>query len=903
MKQKIMGNSLVDIIKYDGDHESLVWKHPAEDFRLGTQLIVHESQEAVFFKDGCVLDTFAAGRHTLEAQDMPLLDQFFRLPSDADQIFHSEIYYINLATQMGIKWETDSKIRLFDPLSGLPLEIGACGEFNIRVSNGKKLLLRVAGTSSGFSPNQLFGENGEKGYFRSLIITQVKTNLAGIIKEENIPILEIDAALLRLSELLRQRINAALEAYGLEITDFFINRILTPDEDPNYRRLKDQYAEQYLLVRQEEIRRREAEAAAERKTVEAQTQANLKRIEAQGNAEALQLKAAAEAAEMQMKGYIRVKRSGWDSYGWKIGVVCGLVLIACILLLTGMSLYRRLKLNQEEKNAKTAQTQITEHAGKAGGVTGSQTLQDEAQEKEAPALQGILAEFVSRVYRIPAKDVTQSQLSKIQQLTIRREFDLWHVGYSFETPKDPVFPITESGELFQNSAEGLTWIDFSSDAVLDLKGLVLFSGLKRLDVCGALSASDIKGLPLVSVSAYFDDPAQAASILENPGAITELGFHAGVESLKGIQQFENLETLYLDYAELDNIDALISLKHLKNLTLYSEETLTDFAVIGKLPELETLRLETYGLRGTDFLKNLPNLKQLEITGAQIHMLSGLENCSALETLSIDCCEELKDMTAVESLTGLQELALDMPYGCQEPNLESLTSLKKLSLSYVTDCSYLENLTALTELHLDGCALPETLDPTKLTSLSTLSLTFPYHEQELAAVERFPSLERIDLQGIEVYKDISGIFNMPHLRELNLRDVDCEIDFDAVSENPSLEILRMENLFLFKNIEISRDGIFTGIDYDEVSLEDHMAFFRKFPSLRELYLRGNELTDLSFVGELPTLEVLDISDNYITGLSPLAGLPSLKMVICGDNPLESARGLGDSVVVIDQPLAE
>lgn len=303
MKRKITKNGLVDIIKYDGEPETLVWKHPAEDFKLGTQLIVHESQEAVFLKDGRALDAFGAGRHTLETQKLPLLNQFFRLPPDTDQTFHSEIYFINLSTQMGIKWGTDSKIRLFDPLSGLPLEIGACGEFNIRVSNGRKLLLRVVGTSSDFVRNRLFGEDGEKGYFRSLITMQVKTNLAEIIKEESIPILEIDAALLRLSGLLMQKINSALETYGLEITDFFINRILTPDEDPNYRRLKDQYAEQYLLVHQEEIRRREAEAAAERKAVEAQTQAKLKLIEAKGNAEALKLQAAAEAAEMQMKGY------------------------------------------------------------------------------------------------------------------------------------------------------------------------------------------------------------------------------------------------------------------------------------------------------------------------------------------------------------------------------------------------------------------------------------------------------------------------------------------------------------------------------------------------------------------------------------------------------------------------
>ncbi len=303
MKQKRVKNGLVSIIKCDGDNNTLIWKYPEEDFKLGTQLIVHESQEAVFFQDGRALDVFGAGRHTLETQKLPLLDQFFRLPSDAETTFHSEIYYINLATQIGIKWGTDSRIRFLDPLSGLPLEIGACGEFNIRVSNGRKLLLKVVGTSSGFGQNSLFGEEGEKGYFRSIVITQVKTHLAETIKAKNIHILEIDSALLGLSDLLKEKINGALEAYGLEITDFFISRILTPEDDPNYRRLKDQHAKQYLLVREEEIRRQEAEAAADRKAVEAQTEARLKIIEAQANAEALKLQAAAEAARMQMKGY------------------------------------------------------------------------------------------------------------------------------------------------------------------------------------------------------------------------------------------------------------------------------------------------------------------------------------------------------------------------------------------------------------------------------------------------------------------------------------------------------------------------------------------------------------------------------------------------------------------------
>lgn len=305
---------LVSIIKYDGDNETLVWKHPVEDFKLGTQLIVHESQEAVFFKDGRALDSFGAGRFTLETQRLPLLDQFFKLPSDSEKTFHSEIYYINTATQMGIKWGTDSKIHLLDPISGLPLAIGACGEFNIRVSNSRKLLLKVVGTASSFEREHLLGADGEKGYFRSLVITQVKSSFAQIIKEENVNILEMDAELLHISEILKIRINEMLDDYGLTMPDFFINRVIAPEEDPNYRRLKEQYAQQYLLINQEEIRRREAEAAAERKAVEAQTEARLKLIEAQNNAEILKIQksaeaegykmqAAAEAAEMQMKGF------------------------------------------------------------------------------------------------------------------------------------------------------------------------------------------------------------------------------------------------------------------------------------------------------------------------------------------------------------------------------------------------------------------------------------------------------------------------------------------------------------------------------------------------------------------------------------------------------------------------
>ena len=94
------------IIRYEGDNSTFIWKHPCEDFNTTTQLIVHESQEAVFFMNGQALDSFGPGRHTLETQNIPLIKKFINIPTDGKTPFHCEVYFINLTEQMAIRWGT-----------------------------------------------------------------------------------------------------------------------------------------------------------------------------------------------------------------------------------------------------------------------------------------------------------------------------------------------------------------------------------------------------------------------------------------------------------------------------------------------------------------------------------------------------------------------------------------------------------------------------------------------------------------------------------------------------------------------------------------------------------------------------------------------------------------------------
>lgn len=89
-KRRTMAD-IIQIIKYEGDNNKLIWKSPIEDFNLGTQLIVHESQEALFYMNGQALDLFGPGRHTLETQNIPLINKYFNKASNDRTPFHCEI--------------------------------------------------------------------------------------------------------------------------------------------------------------------------------------------------------------------------------------------------------------------------------------------------------------------------------------------------------------------------------------------------------------------------------------------------------------------------------------------------------------------------------------------------------------------------------------------------------------------------------------------------------------------------------------------------------------------------------------------------------------------------------------------------------------------------------------------
>ena len=287
--ERIRRDGLASIIKYEGDNSTFVWKHPIEDFNALSQLIVHESQEAVFFKDGQALDLFGPGRYTLETQQLPLLEKLYKLPTDPEQTFHSEVYFINKTVQMGIKWGTPDKVRFIDPLTGVPLELGASGEMNLMVADSRKLLVKLVGTTKGIAWEDGPGfTKSLQASFRPLITSAVKANLGAVIKNNAIDILEVDEKLELISNALREKINEGFGEYGLVAPEFYVTNVVLPENDPNFRRIRDLHT----VVLQTRV----IQAEATVKTAQAQSEAQYRTAQEQSKAA---IEAARREAEMQ----------------------------------------------------------------------------------------------------------------------------------------------------------------------------------------------------------------------------------------------------------------------------------------------------------------------------------------------------------------------------------------------------------------------------------------------------------------------------------------------------------------------------------------------------------------------------------------------------------------------------
>ena len=150
-------------------------EHGSGDFRLGSQLIVRESQAAVFFRDGKALDTFGPGRHTISTANIPLLTGLISIPFSGETPFKAEVYFVNLREFLEQKWGTPEAITLRDSELGM-VRLRAFGTYSMQVSEPQLFVNKVVGTQGLYETSQI------QGFLRGIIIAKL-TDLLGELKK------------------------------------------------------------------------------------------------------------------------------------------------------------------------------------------------------------------------------------------------------------------------------------------------------------------------------------------------------------------------------------------------------------------------------------------------------------------------------------------------------------------------------------------------------------------------------------------------------------------------------------------------------------------------------------------------------------------------------------------------
>ena len=212
----------IDIIQWTEDADgTLAWRFPMADMEIqnGAQLVVRESQMALFVNEGKAADVFGPGTHKLTTQTLPVLTYLKNWDKLFESPFKSDVYFFSTRQQVDQKWGTPQPITIRDADFGA-VRLRAFGNYSFRVADPKLFQTEISGTRERYETVDIDGQ------LRGLILQ----NISNAVAASGIAFLDLAANQLSFAQALTRQLAPEFEKIGLKLEGMTVQNVSLPEE-------------------------------------------------------------------------------------------------------------------------------------------------------------------------------------------------------------------------------------------------------------------------------------------------------------------------------------------------------------------------------------------------------------------------------------------------------------------------------------------------------------------------------------------------------------------------------------------------------------------------------------------------------------------------------------------------
>ncbi len=213
---------IFDVIEYPNEmQDEIVHRFPESgigDYRIGSQVIVRESQAVVFFRDGNALDVFRAGRHTITTANIPLLIDLIGKAFNDRTPFPAEVYFVAMKEFANEKWGTPQPIIVRNPGMGLGVALlQGFGTYSFQVKDPQQFVTQIVGAEGVYRTTDI------EERLRTVLLSKLQDVLGETTAAKSV--VDLIGLTEELGAAVRAKAQDDFEAIGMQLKTFYIGNL------------------------------------------------------------------------------------------------------------------------------------------------------------------------------------------------------------------------------------------------------------------------------------------------------------------------------------------------------------------------------------------------------------------------------------------------------------------------------------------------------------------------------------------------------------------------------------------------------------------------------------------------------------------------------------------------------